>query len=138
MSLKQITPLKKHYSKIGSKPSVRLSLKMLYINSAAMELLGCTEYIHMSLDLDNRRLIISKSEQDDTSFKLSTVCHTQHARRIETNRALITIIKNGFPLYMVDKPLPVTRLLDGSIVADFSMPVPLTANSMTAKTAIAG
>ena len=81
----------------------------------------------MSLSMDDRMLIISRAEKAEDSFKLSGVNETRNAKRIETNRALLSILKAGFPMYMVDRRLPAKRLLDGSLGADFSMLIPLPA-----------
>ena len=125
MKPKQIVPLKKTWSGKASGPYVKIGPKMLYINNDASEILGDTNYIRMSLSLDDRLLIISKAEKAADSFKVSHVNETRSAKRIETNRALLSIIKAGFPMYMIDKRLPVKSLLDGSIAADFSMLIPV-------------
>lgn len=99
---------------------------MLMINTEAIELWGDAEYIRISIDTDDQVLIFSKAQKsDDDVFKLSKVCETKRARRIETNRALLSIIKAGFPMYMIDKRLPVKLLIDGSLAADFSMKIPI-------------
>lgn len=128
MKPKQILPLKKCYSGRATGAYVKFNQKMLYINSDASLMLGEPDYIRMSISIDDRLLIITKAEEAEDSFKLSHVNETRHARRIETNRALLSILKAGFPMYMVDRRLPVKTLLDGSIVADFSMLVPISAS----------
>lgn len=125
MKPKQIVPLKKCWSGRASGPYVKFNQKMLYINDDASVMLGVPDYVRMSLSLSDRALIITRAEKAEDSFRLSHVNETRHARRIETNRALLSVIKAGFPLYMIDKRLPVKQLLDGSIAADFSMLVPI-------------
>ena len=125
MKTKQIIPIRKSYSGKAYNAYVRFTEKMLYINNDASLMLGDTDYIRMSIALDERLLLICKAEKAKDSFKLSRVNETLKARRIETNNALRSIIKAGFPLYMLGKRLPVKRLLDGSLAADFSMLVPI-------------
>lgn len=130
MKAKQIIPIKKAASGASSDPYVRFGPKMLYISNQAMEMLGDTGYVRISISLADRLLVISKAEQAEDSFRLSRVNETRSARRIETNRALLSILKAGFPLYMVDRRLPVKILLDGSLAADFSLPVPIRIDSV--------
>lgn len=125
MKPKQIVPLKKCYSGRANGPYVRFNNKMLYISDDASVMLGVPDYVRMSLMMDERLLVISRAEKAEDSFKLSSVKETRHAKRIETNRALLSVIKAGFPLYMLDKRLPVKKLLDGSIAGDFSALIPI-------------
>ena len=126
MKTKQIKPLQKAANGPANYPYVRINPKMLMINSNAMALWGETDYMRISISTDEQILIFSKAhEGDENAFKLSTVCETRRARRIETNRALLSIIKAGFPLYMIDKRLPVKILMDGSLAVDFSMKIPI-------------
>ena len=125
MKQKLIIPLKKCYSGRASGPYVKFNQKMLYINDDASVMLGVPDYVRMSLSLEDRALIITRAEKAEDSFRLSHVNETRHAKRIEKNRALLSVIMAGFPLYMIDKRLPVKQLLDGSIAADFSMLVPI-------------
>ena len=129
MKAKQIIPIKKRSSGGTNEPYVKFGPKMLYISSRAMEMFGEAGYIRMSISVVARRLIITKAEKAEDTFRLSRVNETKAARRIETNRALLSILKAGFPLYMVDRRLPVEILLDGSLAADFSLPIPLQADS---------
>lgn len=126
MKTKQIKPLKKSANGPANYPYVRINPKMLMINSDAMALWGDTDYMRISISIDEQILIFSKAyEGDDGAFKLSRVCETKRARRIETNRALVALFRSGFPLYMADKRLPVKILMDGSLAVDFSMKIPI-------------
>lgn len=124
-TIRQILPIKKSGGNHREDAYIRIGLKAFYLSNEAMKLLGDTEYIRISLDRDNRMVIISKAGKAVDSFKLSKVCETQYARRIETNRSLLSLVRNGFPLYMVDRYLPVSVGLDGSLNADFSALIPL-------------
>lgn len=125
MKIRQIVPVKKGGRKPGDQAYVRIGLKAVYISNEAMKAFGDTEYIRISLDADHRLIIISKAEKAVDSFRLSKVCETEHARRIETNRSLLAIVRGGFPLYMIDRYLPAQIGLDGSLQADFSEMIPL-------------
>ena len=125
MKVQQVLPIKKSPRPHEDRPYVRIGLKAFYISSDAMRAFGDTEYIRISLDKDNRIVIISKAPKAADAFKLSRVCETEHARRIETNRSLLALVRNGFPLYMIDRNLPASIGLDGSLQADFSALIPL-------------
>ena len=125
MKPQQILPVKKAPSRSAGEEYIRIGLKAFYISNGAMIKFGDTDYIRISIDKDNRVVIVSKAEKDVDSFKLSHVCESQNARRIETNRSLLSIVRGGFPLYMIDRHLPVHLGLDGSLLADFSLPIPL-------------
>lgn len=132
MKVKQIIPLRKGGHKSDITCYVKIGIKMLYISNEAMKLFGDVEYIRISLDMDNRKVIISKAyDKEDDTFKLSKVNETKLAKRIETNRALLALVQAGFPMYMIDKYLPVEIGLDGSLLADFSMLVPLKGGAET-------
>ena len=126
MKIQQILPVKKSPSRRCGESYIRIGLKAFYISAAAMAKLGDTDYVALSIDTDNRMVIVSKAEQEDPgAFKLSRVCETMAARRIETNRSLLSIVRGGFPLYMIDRHLPAYVGLDGSLMANFSLPIPL-------------
>ncbi len=125
-SLKQIKPMKKRptYRKTNT-PYMSISLKMLYINEDAAALVDQLDYCTISIDTKGQHIVVHPAnKEDDGAFKLSTVCESKRARRIETNRALLSFIRSGFPMWMLDKRLPVVRGLDGSLIADYSMKIP--------------
>ena len=127
MKPQQILPVKKSPSRSVGEAYVRIGPKAFYISNEAMNQFGDdTDYIRISMDKDNRVVIVSKAfEKAEDTFKLSRVCESRKARRIETNRSLLSMIRGGFPLYMIDRHLPVRIGLDGSLLADFSLPIPL-------------
>ena len=122
---KQIMPEKKHSRGTANFPYVRITPKMLFINKTAMDLWGDTGYIRISISTKDQTLILSKAEQAEDAFKLSTVCETRGAKRIETNNALVVLFRSGFPMYMTGKRLPVQVLADGSLAVDFSYKIPV-------------
>ena len=91
---------------------VRFTLKMLYISSEAMRLLG-EDVRTISAVIDKRAgvmLIVPRG-----NLKLCAVTQAKHARRIETNGALMEFINDGFPVGLVGKYLPCEKALDGSL-----------------------
>lgn len=106
--------------KVSRSPCVRFTYKSLYINNEAGKLLNA-EYITISILKDKGlhvlRLAPAKRD-DDNSFKLSQVCESQYARRIETNRSLESILDAGFPRNLLGENLPVIRLFDGSLLVN--------------------
>ena len=99
---------------IKTKPWVRFTQKMLYLNGPFMEEMGHPAYIKISVDGPNRLMVISNGTPED--FKLSSVCETRYSRRIETNRALMDILEAGFPKGMIGKYLTcVQKGIDGSM-----------------------
>lgn len=122
--IKQIKPLKKTSSHRERKPYIRIGMKMIYINEEAGDLIGPTDYATFAIDTNGQHIIVTPSKKEEGAFKLSTVCESNNARRVETNRALLSFIKSGFPMWMVDKRLPVVKGLDGSLIADYSMKIP--------------
>lgn len=100
-------------------PYVRYTQKMLYISSLAMRMIPGTEYITMAVDGPGHYMIIRPAEKDaENAFKLSMVCETLHARRIETNNSLLSVQDAGFPRWALGKYMPVTPGLDGALLVD--------------------
>lgn len=125
--MKQIKPIKKRVTyRVKGTPYMSISLKMLYINEDAASLIGPMDYCTFSIDTKEQYIAINPANKDDEgAFKLSKVCESKNARRIETNRALMSFIKNGFPMWMLDKRLPITKGLTDTLYADFSMKIPV-------------
>lgn len=113
--LKEVVPQKKRSgppSWIKGKAYVRYTPKMLYLSGPAMQMLGMPEKIGISIDGPQRMMII----RPNGPFKLSTVCETQNARRIETNLALMSLLDAGFPKGMINKYLSVSTVtMDGAL-----------------------
>ena len=105
---------------------VRLTSKMLYINSGAMRLISC-EYIQIDLDAKRKVLRFTPCGKDaENAFKLSRVKETPGARRIETNNALMSLQSEGLPRSALGKRLPVSLSLDGALLVDYAWhPAPI-------------
>lgn len=122
--MKQIIPEKKHRSKNMQRGAfVVVDLKRIYINNDSGKMLNPFNedlWITIGIDEKNKLLTFSKVDEDTVgAFKMSRVKETEYARRIETNRALASIVRAGFPLGMLGKQLPASLLMDGSIMADY-------------------
>ena len=94
--LKEATPRKKKSTPpkaYKNTPYVRFTGKMLYLNGNTMHMLGCCESISICVDKASRIMVI----RPDGPFRLSRVCETPGARRIETNGSLLAVIEAGFP-----------------------------------------
>lgn len=92
-------------------PYVRYTPKMLYISGPAMELLGMPENVTISISGPDRMMMITPGGP----WKLSRVCETKDARRIETNGGLVTMLEAGFPRGMIGKYLSVNTDMTGSL-----------------------
>lgn len=90
---------------------VRYTPKMLYINGQAMELLGHPETVSISINGPDRIMMITPGGP----WKLSRVCETMYARRIETNGGLVALLDAGFPKGMIGKYLRVNQDMTGSL-----------------------
>lgn len=113
-----VEKLKKERGVAIGKPGVRFTYKSLYINARAGKMLT-TDYITISVMNDatlHAMRLIPSSKEYPNSFKLSDVCETNGAKRIETNRSLEAILNAGFPKSLLGKYLPVVRLFDGSLL----------------------
>ena len=100
----EVIPTKKRNAPpkgVRGKPYVRFTPKMLYISSPAMRMLGETEWISISVNGPERVMILSPGGP----WKLSRVCETKDARRIETNGGLVSVLDAGFPKGMIGKYL---------------------------------
>lgn len=105
---------------------VRFTPKSLYLNNGAMQMIPGVDFVQMSIDVPGHVLcVIPASCSSDYSFKLSSVNETKHARRIETNNALLSLLDAGFPRGMIGKRLPVMKGLDGSLIVDLRPQIPL-------------
>ncbi len=121
MAFKRIMPIKKRSSRATPNEAyISITPKMLYISAAAWKLLRA-EYI--TIGIDTKALLVriySAKQGDEGAFKLSHVKETQHARRIETNNALLSFIRYGLPQSMLGKHLPCYLSLDGALLADYA------------------
>ena len=113
--LKEVLPKKKHSAPpraVREKAYIRFTTKMLYINGPAAEMLQLPESIGISVDGPGKVMVLRPSGP----FKLSRVCETTNARRIETNRALESLLDYGFPRGMIGQYLTQLQLtMDGAL-----------------------
>lgn len=122
--MKQIMPEKKRPSRrLIEGAFAVIDFKKIYLNNDGGRMLNprnCDLWITIGIDKSNSLMTFTRCLPDEPgAFKMSRVCETEYARRIETNRALSSIIKAGFPLGMMGKQLPVSLLMDGSVMVDF-------------------
>lgn len=113
--IKEIRPERKRNAPpkgVRNKPYVRFTSKMLYISSAAMRLLGETEYVSLSINAPERFMIITHNGP----WKLCRVNEAKDARRIETNGGLLNILEAGFPKGMLGKYLMCHTDMMGALV----------------------
>ena len=90
---------------------VRYTPKMLYISGPAMEMLGMPNSVSISVNGPDRMMMITPGGP----WKLSRVCETMHARRIETNGGLVSLLEAGFPRGMINHYLTVHEDMTGSL-----------------------
>lgn len=91
---------------------IRYTNKMLYFSGPAIRMISIPETISISIDGPGRMMVI----RPHGPFKLSKVCETEDARRIETNNALASMIEAGFPRGMVGKYLTLMHVtMDGAL-----------------------
>lgn len=111
---REVMPKKKRSAPprgVRGRAYVRYTPKMLYINSQAMELLGMPENVTISISGPDRMMMITPGGP----WKLSRVCETKDARRIETNGGLVAMLEAGFPRGMIGKYLTVNTDMTGSL-----------------------
>ena len=111
---KEVTPRRKRSCPprgVKGRAYVRFTPKMLYINGQAMEMLGHCESIGISVNGPDRCMVITPGGP----WKLSRVCETMHARRIETNGGLVSLLEAGFPRGMIGKYLRCTTDMTGAL-----------------------
>ncbi len=114
--LKEATPRKKKSTPpkaYKNTPYVRFTGKMLYLNGNTMHMLGCCDSISICVDKASRIMVI----RPDGPFRLSRVCETPGARRIETNGSLLAVIEAGFPVGMLGKHIACEPMLGGGVWA---------------------
>lgn len=96
----------------GVKAYVRFTPRLLYINSDAMKLLGETESVSISINAKDRVMIISPGGE----WKLTTVCESKYARRIENGNNMIGILEAGFPKGMIGHYLHCYEGIGGALI----------------------
>lgn len=120
---KEVVPKKKRSApprSIRGRAYVRYTPKMLYFSNEAMKLLGNVETVSISINGPERMMIV----QPGGPWKLSRVCETQNAKRIETNGGLVAMLEAGFPRGMIGKYLMCNRDMMGaltvSLITDYN------------------
>ena len=110
----EVTPQKKRNAPppgYRGAPYVRYTPKMLYISGPAMKMLGMADTVTISISGPDRMMMITPGGP----WKLSRVCETMYARRIETNGGLVAMLEAGFPRGMIGKYLSVNTDMTGSL-----------------------
>ena len=96
----------------GVKAYVRFTPRLLYINSDAMKMLGETETVSISINASDRVMIISPGGE----WKLTSVCESKYARRIENGNNMIGILEAGFPKGMIGHYLYCQKGIGGALI----------------------
>lgn len=111
----EVIPTKKRSAPprgVRGKAYVRFTPKLLYINANAMRMLGPTDTVTISINAPERVMVITPGGP----WKLSRVCETKDARRIETNGGLVSMLEYGFPKGMIGKYLSCHPDMMGALV----------------------
>lgn len=110
---KPVEPKKqRHGPPKGMDVYVRITPRLFYISSGAMKLWGEHETCNISVDAPGRAMVISPNG----GWKLSTVCETKYAKRIETRNSTISFLDAGFPKALLGKYLPCHVDMAGALV----------------------
>lgn len=110
---KLVEPKKRrYYPPKGVEAYVRVTTRIVYLNSEAMKLLGDTETVNVSINPQQHIMVITPGGP----WKLSTVCETKNARRIENGSAMMQFLKAGFPDGLLGCYLKCWKDIAGSLV----------------------
>lgn len=110
---KRVVPIKqRHCPPRGTEAYVRITPRLAYISSGACKLWGDYERCEISIDAPNRVMVISPHGD----WKLSPVCETKFAKRIETRNSTMSFLEAGFPKAMLGKYLPCHVDMAGALV----------------------
>ena len=110
---KTVEPKKqRHYRPFGVKEYVRVSARMILINSEAGKMWGDHNTCGVSIDVPNKTMVFTPSGP----WKLSPVCETANAKRIETRTAVNSFLEAGFPRGLLGKYLPCHVDMAGALV----------------------
>lgn len=108
----EVVPKMHNYEK-NNNPYVRITPKAIYINEGAAQMLD-GDYIQIEIDSESELVrFLSCKKGDEHAFKLSSVCETEHAKRIETNNVMFSLLKAGFDMNKMYKKLNVLRIKNG-------------------------
>ena len=115
---KTVQPKKqRHYPPIGTGAYVRITPRLFYISSKAAESWGSHETCGISIDAPNHLMVVTP----DGEWKLSTVCETRHAKRIETRNSTISFLDAGFPKALLGKYLPCHVDMAGALIVSLNV-----------------
>ena len=115
---KAVEPKKqRHKSPAGVKKYVRITPRLFYISNEAGKLFGDHDHCNISIDAPGKTMVISPGGQ----WKLSPVCDTQHAKRIETRNCAISFLDAGFPKGLLGKYLPCFVDMTGCLVVGLTV-----------------
>lgn len=110
---KPIEPKKqRHCPPVGTGAYVRVAPRLIMISNEAGRIWGNHRTCNVSIDAPNHVMVFSP----DGPWKLSTVCETRHAKRIETRTAVNSFLEAGFPKGLLGHYLPCHVGLDGSLI----------------------
>jgi len=110
---KIVEPKKQRHSKpAGMTSYVRVAARLIYINGEAMKTWGEHETCSISIDVPNKTLVFTPGGP----WKLSPVCETKNAKRIETRTAVNSFLEEGFPKGLLGKYLPCHVDMAGSLI----------------------
>ena len=112
---KAVQPKKqRHYRPRGVGSYVRITPRLFYISSEACKEWGEHERCNISIDAPHNVMVLTPYQGGD--WKLSSVCETKYAKRIETRNSTISFLEAGFPKGMLGKYLECHVDMVGSLV----------------------
>ena len=110
---KKVEPKKRRYCPPkGMDAYIRVTTRIVYLNSGAMKLLGDADSINVSINPQERIMVVTPGGP----WKLTTVCETKYARRIENGSAMAQFLKAGFPDGLLGCYLKCWKDICGSLV----------------------
>ena len=108
-----VEPKKQRHAPPGNISTyVRITPRLFYISSEACKMWGDYETCSISINVPEKLMIISPNG----AWKLSTVCETRNAKRIETRNSTISFLEAGFPKGLLGKYLPCHVDMAGSLI----------------------
>lgn len=102
----------RHKPPKGVNAYVKITPRLFYISNDAGEMWGDHERCSIAIDVPGKLMVISPGGE----WKLSTVCRTKHAKRIETRNSTISFLDAGFPKGLLGKYLPCHVDMTGALI----------------------
>jgi len=110
---KMVEPKRQRHTRPqGVSAYVRVSSRLILINSEAGKMWGDHDTCNVSIDAPGKTMVFTPRGP----WKLSTVCETKNAKRIETRTAVNSFLEAGFPKGLLGKYLPCHVDMAGSLV----------------------